>query len=232
MNRYTLIVPMAADTNKGSGEMPYLFSLDNNGWMYCVKSITGLPLESFNDIYFTILHKHNQHYRLKEMMQIQFNRLGVTDKAHIFELKEPTTSQPETLYRTVKENSISGAVLFKDADNYFTTEVHPENTLYTFPLDGLQMVNPQNKSYVTIDDMYYITNIIEKKIVSRFFCAGGYGFEEVQNFVQEYERLSFLPQLHLSHIIYSLLLQQTHFRPQMVKEYQDWGTKEDFRRAY
>lgn len=232
MSRYTLIVPMAADTDKVSEEMPYLFGLDDKGWMYCVKSITGLPLDAFSNIYFTILHKHNRYYRLEEMMQIQFDRLGIADKTHIFELKEPTTSQPETLYRTVKENGITEAVLFKDADSYFTTEVYPENMLYIFPLDGLQMVNPQNKSYVTIDDMYYITNIIEKKIVSRFFCAGGYGFENVQDFMEEYERLSELSQLHLSHIVYSLLLQQAHFRPQMVKEYQDWGTKEDFRRAY
>jgi hypothetical protein len=46
--------------------------------------------------------------------------------------------------------------------------------------------------------------------------------------VLEYEKLSTLPQLHLSHIVYSLLLQQAHFRPQIVKNYQDWGTKEDF----
>ncbi len=232
MSKYTLIVPIAADTDKVSREMPYLFGLDDNGWMYCVKSIAGLPLDVFSDIYFTILHKHSQRYRLKEMMQIQFDRLGIADKAHVFELEESTASQPETLYYTVKRNAITGAVLFKDADSYFVTEVHPENMLYTFPLDGLQMVNPQNKSYVTIDDMYYITNIIEKKIVSRFFCAGGYGFEEVSDFVQEYEKLSDLSQLHLSHIVYSLLLQQVHFRPQMVKEYQDWGTKADFKRAY
>ena len=232
MSKYTLIIPIAVDTDKMGTEMPYLFGLDSNGLMYCVKSIVGLPLEFFSDIYFTILHKHNLRYRLVEMMQIQFDRLGISHKTHIYELEKSTSSQPETLYRTVVENHITGAVLFKDADSYFTTEVYPENTLYIFPLDGLEMVNPKNKSYVMIDDMYYITNIIEKKIVSRFFCASGYGNEDVQDFVLEYEKLSTLPQLHLSHIVYSLLLQQIHFRPQMVKEYKDWGTKEDFKRNY
>lgn len=228
MSKYTLIVPIAADTDKMGTEMPYLFGLDSNGLMYCVKSIMGLPLEAFSDIYFTILHKHNLRYKLLEMMQIQFERLGIAHKIHVYELWESTSSQPETLYHTVVGNHITGAVLFKDGDSYFTTEVYPENMLYIFPLDGLQVVNPQNKSYVTIDEQYYITNIIEKKIVSRFFCAGGYSIEDVQDFVLEYEKLSTLPQLHLSHIVYSLLLQQAHFRPQIVKNYQDWGTKEDF----
>ena len=164
MSKYTLIVPIAADTDKMGTEMPYLFGLDSNGLMYCVKSIMGLPLEAFSDIYFTILHKHNLRYKLLEMMQIQFERLGIAHKTHVYELWESTSSQPETLYHTVVGNHITGAVLFKDGDSYFTTEVYPENMLYIFPLDGLQVVNPQNKSYVTIDEQYYITNIIEKKL--------------------------------------------------------------------
>ena len=51
MSKYTLIVPIAADTDKMGTEMPYLFGLDSNGLMYCVKSIMGLPLEAFSDIY-------------------------------------------------------------------------------------------------------------------------------------------------------------------------------------
>ena len=66
MSKYTLIVPIAADTDKMGTEMPYLFGLDSNGLMYCVKSIMGLPLEAFSDIYFTILHKHNLRYKLLE----------------------------------------------------------------------------------------------------------------------------------------------------------------------
>jgi len=231
MSKMTLIVPIAADTKEGQ-EMPYLFGLDGNGLMYCVKAVTGLDLSVFDAVYFTILKTHSIQYRLAEMMRIQFERFGIADKAYVYELEQPTASQPETLYRTIVDNGITGAVLFKDADSYFTADVLCENTIYTYPLDSMQMVNPQNKSYVVIDDMYYVTNIIEKKIVSRFFCAGGYGFEDVCEFVQEYEKLSALPQLHLSHIVFSLLLQQAHFRPHMVKGYQDWGTRDDFQRNY
>jgi hypothetical protein len=104
MSKYTLIVPIAADTDKMGTEMPYLFGLDSNGLMYCVKSIMGLPLEAFSDIYFTILHKHNLRYKLLEMMQIQFERLGIAHKTHVYELWESTSSQPETLYHTVVGN--------------------------------------------------------------------------------------------------------------------------------
>lgn len=47
MSKYTLIVPIAADTDKMGTEMPYLFGLDSNGLMYCVKSIMGVTVRSF-----------------------------------------------------------------------------------------------------------------------------------------------------------------------------------------
>lgn len=84
MSKYTLIIPIAVDTDKMGTEMPYLFGLDSNGLMYCVKSIVGLPLEFFSDIYFTIRISIIYCYRLVEMMQIQFDRLGISHKTHIY----------------------------------------------------------------------------------------------------------------------------------------------------
>ena len=34
MSKYTLIIPIAVDTDRMSTEMPYLFGLDSNGLMY------------------------------------------------------------------------------------------------------------------------------------------------------------------------------------------------------
>ena len=42
MSKYTLIVPIAADTDKMGTEMPYLFGLDSNGLMYCVSTEDAL----------------------------------------------------------------------------------------------------------------------------------------------------------------------------------------------
>ena len=83
-------------------------------------------------------------------------------------------------------------------------------------VENLEWVNPQHKSYVQVDDMFYITNIIEKKIISHYFCAGGYCFEKVDDYCKYYESLQDNDDLYLSHIIYSMLLDKMIFRPILI----------------
>lgn len=158
----SLILPVAADKEEYKGEMPYLFRLDRKGIMICLAAIKGLELDKFDGLYITILKKHNDIYKLEDLLDLQFRRLGIADKAHVVELETPTKSQPETVYMTIKKCAIKDGVFVKDADSYFETEMSVENSVCIYPLDYLNRVNPQNKSYVNVDDMYYITNIIEK----------------------------------------------------------------------
>ncbi|MFA6812305.1 MAG: hypothetical protein WCR45_04330 [Bacteroidaceae bacterium] len=225
---FQLIVPIAADKKEYSTTMPYLFNLNSDGIMLCIKSILGLNLDIFDKIYFTILKKHNDPYYLNEMFNIQFKRTNLLGKAELIILDEPTESQPETIVKSLETAHIHGAFMVKDADSYFTGNIEIGNYICTFPLDALKQVNPQNKSYVTIDDMYYITNIIEKKIISRHFCAGGYIFKDADAFIQEYKKINCKKGIYISHIIYSMLLNKINFRPISVKGYQDWGTEEDW----
>lgn len=225
----SLILPVAADKEEYKGEMPYLFRLDRKGIMICLAAIKGLELDKFDGVYITILKKHNDIYKLEDLLDLQFRRLGIADKAHVVELETPTKSQPETVYMTIKKCAIKDGVFVKDADSYFETEMSVENSVCIYPLDYLNRVNPQNKSYVNVDDMYYITNIIEKRILGRDFCAGGYFFENADDFCTLYEGLLGYAPLYISHIIYAALLKGITFRPVRVRNYKDWGTYKDWR---
>ncbi len=229
--RRSLIVPIAADSVEYETTMPYVFSLTKEGLMLCVSAILGLNLDGFDKIYFTILKKHSERYLLKDMFDIQFRRLGLEGKASVVELESVTANQPETIYQTVVKADISGAIFIKDADSYFTAEIMPENLVCTYPLDSLESINPQNKSYVNVDDMYYITNIIEKRIIGSDFCSGGYSFERASDFVTYYELNRDYSPLYMSHIIYSALLDGKSFRPVKVEGYKDWGTINDLRNS-
>lgn len=225
----SLILPVAADKEEYKGEMPYLFRLDRKGIMICLAAIKGLELDKFDGVYITILKKHNDIYKLEDLLDLQFRRLGIADKAHVVELETPTKSQPETVYMTIKKCAIKDGVFVKEADSYFETEMSVENSVCIYPLDYLNRVNPQNKSYVNVDDMYYITNIIEKRILGRDFSAGGYFFENADDFCTLYEDLSDYAPIYMSHIIYAALLKGMNFRPLKVKDYKDWGTYKDWR---
>lgn len=228
MKSFSLIVPIAADKNKYKYEMPYVFGMNKVGIMHCVYSILGLNLDIFTTIYFTILKKHDIKYRLKELFELQFSRLGLTN-AKVVVLKEPTLSQAETIYNTIKAEGISGSIFIKDADGYFSGEVQPINSIAIYPLENLQFVNPQNKSYVAIDDMFYVTNVIEKRVISHYFNAGGSSFEDVNEFCKYYEAISqYDGRIYVSHLIYSMLLEKKIFRPILVKDFKDFGNDKLF----
>ena len=219
----TLIVPIAANKADYAHKLPQPFRLDDEGTMYCVKAITGLPLNEIDDIYFVILRDHDERFMLNEQLSMQFRRHHL-DKAHVTILDQPTGSQAETVARAIEINHIKGMVFIKDADCYFTAdEILPQNCVAIYALENLPIVDPQHKSYVAVDDMFYVTNIIEKRVVSHFFSAGGYCFEDADEFCVYYERLNDYSPLYLSHIIYAMLLDKKIFRPILIDEYQDWS---------
>ena len=223
----SLIIPIGADNNEYENYKPYIFNIAPDGNSLCIKSIQGLDLNRFDNIYFTILEKYDKKYYLSLLLKLQFKKLGLSN-AKVVVLDEPTTSQAETVYRTVNCENIEGAIFVKDPDGYFCGDFTIANSIAIYPLDKLEMVNPRNKSYVELDDQFYITNIIEKKIISRFFNAGGYIFDDAAVFCKYYERLYLYEQLFMSHIVYAMLLDNIPFRPFEVKDFQDWGSERDY----
>lgn len=217
----SLIMPIAANKPEYATRIPRVFLIAEDGVMHCIRALKSLDLSKFDHIYITILRHLDQQYALTERLQLQFRINGITN-AEIVVLDEPTRSEPETIYQTILQKHIQGSIFIKDADCSFTGEDTTGNAIVIHPLEQLDWVNPKNKSYVSVDDMYYITNIIEKRIVSHYFTAGGYSFESAATYCHYYERLQEQKGLYLSHIIYSMLLEGHTFRPVLTKEYEDF----------
>lgn len=225
----SLIVPVAADKPEYANGLPYVFGLDKDGLIICLKSVMGMDLSRFNNIYFTILKKHDDRFFIKDSLNLQFRRLGIGN-AKVVVLDAPTRDQAETIYQTILQEHIEGSIFIKDADCYFKTTLDNVNGIAIYPIEELDVLAPKDKSYVAVDDMYYITNIIEKSVVGHFISAGGYNLSDVGKFIQYYLRLRDYGKLYLSHIIYAMLLDKKTFRPMIVNDYKDWGTLKDLRR--
>ena len=227
--KYSLLVPVAADKPEYANGLPYVFGLDKDGVIICIKSIMGLDLKQFDNVYFTVLRKHDEQFFIVDSLELQFKRLGV-ENAKVVVLDKPTYDQAETIYQTIQREKIEGGIFIKDADCYFKTEFNDANGIAIFPIEDLEILSPKDKSYVAVDDMYYITNIIEKAVVGHYISAGGYAIKNVDTFNTYYNRLRRYGKLYLSHIIYAMLLDKRTFRPMMVEEYKDWGTRNDWNR--
>lgn len=220
----TLIMPIAASRPEYATHIPPVFLIGDDGVMHCIRALKSLDLSRFDHIYITILGRLDRQYALTERLLLQFRINGITN-AEIVVLDEPTASQPETIYRTIRQKHIRGAIFIKDADCSFAGDDTTGNAIAIHPLEQLDWVNPKNKSYVAVDDMYYITNIIEKRIVSHYFTAGGYSFESADTYCRYYERLQHSQGLYLSHIIYAMLLEGHTFRPVLTKAYEDFESR-------
>ena len=226
---FNLIVPIAADKPEYETSMPYLFNLGDDGTMLCIKAVTGLELSMFDVIYFVLLAKHFRRYALAEMFDIQLRRLGM-DNARVVQLDSPTRCQAETVALTLRQLGLRGSIFIKDADNYFECEVIRQNGIAIYPLEAMPIVNPQNKSYVAVDDMYCITNIIENRIVSRYFNAGGVCFGSADEYLHYFDALSRCEgHLRVSHIVYAMLLDRHLFRPFAAESFADWGDPMSYR---
>jgi hypothetical protein len=224
MDKFSLIVPVAADKVEYNDLLPYVFGLDDDGIIICIKSIMGLNLKDFDHIYFTILHKHDERFFVGDSLRLQFRRLGIAN-AEVVVLEKPTTNQAETIYQTILQKKLQGAIFIKDGDSCFNATIEPLNAVTIFPIEELEFIDPRDKSYVAVDDMSYITNIIEKRVIGHFISAGGYGFASAAEYCKYYERLKDYGHLYLSHIIYAMLLNKCIFRPIHAQQYQDWGNK-------
>lgn len=218
---FSLIVPIASYKSEYLHTIPAVFVKDEDGLMPCIKAVQTLDTTLFDHIYFTILRVLDNRHNLSALLHEQFCRIGLS-RAEIVVLEETTVSQPDTIYQTIQQARIRGAVFIKDADCSFSGEILPQNEVVIYPLESLPWVNPQNKSYVAVDDNFYVTNIIEKKIISHYFLAGGYCFGDADIFCRFYLRYKGQKGLYLSHIIYAMLLDKHLFRPVIASEYVDF----------
>lgn len=223
----TLIIPAAANNDT----LPYIFESDKHGDILLYRSMAGIDLSLFEAIYITVLRTHALAYGIEQKIEHSFKRHHLWEKTRIVLLEE-STCEPSTIVQTIEKYHISGSFMVKDADNYFRVNPSDGNYVCVYPLDQLKRVNPANKSYVELDYSMYITNIIEKRIIGRNFCVGGYSFSSATSFIEQYKKLSALREksepFFLSHIIFSMLLDGQSFRPIIVDEYVDWGTKEEW----
>ena len=223
--KFSLIIPIAAYRSEYEKTMPYVFSLNKDGYSLCVEAACRLDVSKFDAVYFTTLKEYDNKYCVSDFLRLQFKRLKWSN-AKVVLLENRTSSQPETIYETIKSENITGSIYIKDADCSFVSEVNPQNLIATYQLERLKWVDPQNKSYVDVDDGYYVTNIIEKRIISHNFCAGGYSFENVDDFTHSYDMLKDQQGLYLSHIIYAMLLDRHIFRPEYVNDYKDFSNEQ------
>lgn len=228
-----LIIPCCGKSSRFPGLRPKFLLTAPSGNSMLIESLLGIPQFTFDNVYFVVLKEHVEKYNFLHGIENQyFPNCCSTDYNQWIILDEPTKNQPETVYRAIKQADIQGQILIKDVDNYFEIDSFPqENFVAVDNLHNHTNINAANKSYAMISDKGLIENIVEKKIVSEWFCTGLYSFQTSASFCAYYEDviennyfgISEAANLYISHIIYRMLLDNITFCIKEVQNFIDWG---------
>ena len=225
-----LIIPAAGKSTRFPGMKPKWLLKHPDGDLMVAKSIKGINYNDAENIFLIVLEEHIRNFcnNSTDVIMKSFKELGIDKKLKIVILNEYTNSQPETVKTAIERENIRGSIFIKDVDSYFECFVSDKNAVYTFDLNKMDLVHAKNKSYVQIDDKNFITNIVEKKVISSKFCVGGYGFNSAQEFLKCYSTFDPKKEFYISHMIFKMLLNQLQFISVNVENYIDWGTAKEW----
>lgn len=227
----TLILPCAGKSSRFSKTRPKWMLTHPNGNLMVMESIYGLDLQHVSKILITVVKEHVIENRIN-LTKIRDAIYSVTGKPTEFvTLNTFTSSQSDTVYQTLLHADVAGSFFVKDCDNYFNGTVAEGNKVCISTLE--LGINAVNKSYVTHNKYGFISGIVEKQVISNQFCVGGYSFKDANTFKNAFDSINQIDgidkkEVYISHIIEKLLLDGESFESQMVSNYCDWGTSEDW----
>ena len=193
----------------------------------CVYAISEMDIRCFDEIYFVVLQEMDKKYHLTEkimsdMVRIEYYK-GIFK---VITLQEMTSSPAETIYKALKVIGTDRSIFIKDGDNMFDNANIPSvDAVMTASLEETPLVDPMHKSYVRLDEQGFITNAIEKRVISDQFIAGGYSFKNAQDFMDAYEALKKISdKFYISDVIFWLILNKdARFRPVKADNFKDFN---------
>lgn len=222
-----LILPCAGESSRFPGLRPKWTLTQPNGNLMVCDAITKLQLEKIEKIVLIALKEHL--VELKETIMGAFRKANIEKNIEIFELEKKTNSQPETVASYLRTLDKDVPFFIKDCDGQFECDIEPKNQIITADVSLIKGLNVGSKSYCNINELGIITTIVEKQVISRNFCVGGYSFASSKKFLSSYEKIKNYDSLYVSHVIdHMMLFNEETFTNKSSNTYEDWGTIEDW----
>jgi NDP-sugar pyrophosphorylase family protein len=196
---------------------------------YKSKLMIEYVIDQYVDLYpvhVVILKQHDIQYDVQKTLHEIYG-----DKVNVIVLNEQTSGPAETIYQAIHANNISGSILIRDCDSFFSHEMNSDsNCVYVAALSDYPTVrNPASKSFVIPNSQNIISTIVEKKIVSDYFCVGGYQFKNSLDFLNAFDKISHVKsETFVSDCIEYLISDGKVFNSILITDWVDVGTKHDW----
>ena len=224
-----IIIPAAGQSTRFPNMRPKYLLMSYHGKLMIELAI-GQHLGQ-HKIYVGVLKEHADCYHVRETFAELFG-----DKVNLVILPEKTQGPADTVAQIIKIAGIDNdtSILIKDCDSFYNSNINLSGN--TILVDSL-VNNPDirmaaSKSYLGVNDQGIVNNIIEKKIISEWFCVGGYKFDSVQNYLTIADQLlsASHTEVYISAVIDKMLNSGQVFTTTSVTDWVDVGTKDDWYR--
>lgn len=224
-----IIIPAAGASTRFPNLRPKYLLNAYDGELMIEKSLA--PYLGKYSITIGVLADHAEKYSVLEIFADVFGEM-----VKVVVLPEPTRGPADTVYQILKRSKTNPntSILVKDCDSFFSHQrIIDQNCVFVDSLtNNPDIRNAANKSYVNVNNQMIVNNIIEKKIVSEWFCVGGYQFATAKSYMDTCEILfdKISNELYVSSVIDYMLSNGLVFSAVGVKNWIDVGTKEDWHR--
>ena len=225
-----LLLPVSGKSTRYPDMRPKWLLTFPNGQLMIERSLSGLNLDNINEIVLIMLKEHTKHIKEDFIINTLSSSIGSKIKVTVQLLNNQTPSQPSTIVKYLKSQKDDFSFYIKDSDNYFNFMPIEGNSVTFIPLDSLDYIDANSKSYISVNRFNEVELVAEKKVISDKFCCGGYSFKSSEEFIKTYKDLGGDSNLDLyvSHIIQKNLLDGIKYEALEAQNYEDYGTSKDF----
>lgn len=219
-----VILPVAGKSTRFPNVRPKWLLTNPSGNLMIVDSILGMELEEITSLNIIYIKDHEDIFSFKQGLVNNLKKYGLDKKINFVELNEQTKNQVDTVRQGLEKIGLDVSFIIKDSDNNFKVNVKSlDNNFVSYcKLSNLKGSDVSSKSYLELDKMGMISNIVEKKIISDKFCCGGYYFKSSKEFL-EYSKID-SSNLFVSDVVFNMILNGKKFIGLECSNYEDWGT--------
>ena len=226
-----LVIPVAGKSSRYPGMRPKWLLTMPDGSLMIEKSVALFDLKKFKRIIVIALSEHIKKFSSKKTLLKLFKK-NISKKVELIELNKETSCQAETVLNGIMKAKLKGGVFIKDVDNIFSQKISkgPINQISTINSKKIDLLDAKSKSYIDFDKMGKVINIVEKKVISDYFCCGAYEFKSSGEFEKYAKKcLKKSKNVFISDVIFSMILDNNYFSYSEADNYIDWGTLREFR---
>lgn len=227
----TLIIPAAGLSTRYALSRPKFLLQHPNGLTMLSAGLLGLGNYDFDEVIIVSLSRYFKDISVESLSEEVSTVLSCPVKFVL--LEEPTASMVDSIAVGIETMSLDGPIVVKDSDNLValdSNEFFGKNFLAYAELEKFTSVRVNNKSFVEIDSQGFISNIVEKRVISAEINSGLIGFKNASDFLRAMKKVSGAREKYVSDIVRYLLGDGEIFWGQSASDYIDWGTIVEWRK--